>query len=230
MALPANKLATKLAEGLGNTCNDLDTDDATHIKMEKSGDWVFGSDENEVEPESTWAIDPESLVRGFIAWGTKATGTANQVLGEEMELATAAPILKSSLHDVVTKWGTQIGFTLKCLDGEHEGIVAKYKASSKGALKAYKKLVDAIVTRAQASEADLIPVVVLDSEFYKHKEFGKIFNPILTIEDWTNMGELSELEEAEDEPEVEAVVEPEPTPEPEPEVKPKRRRRRKTAA
>lgn len=198
--------------------------------MEKTGNWVFGEDEIETEPESSWAIDPESLVRGFVAWGTKETNTANQVLGEEMDLATAAPILKSSLHDVVTKWDVQIGFTMKCLDGEHEGTVAKYKASSNGARKVYKKLVDAIVTRAKVSETDLVPVVVLSTEWYKHKIWGKIFNPILTIEDWTNMDELSELAEVEDEPEVEAVVEPEPTPEPEPEVKPKRRRRRKTAA
>ena len=220
MALPANKLATKLAEGLGRAVATI-AGDETYIKMEKSGDWIFGEDEIEVESESDWAIDPESLIRGFVAWGDA------EVQGEEMASVLADPIMQSDLPDVGAKWGVQIGFILKCLSGEHEGTVAAYKASSKGAQKAFKKLVQEILKRAQAGETDLVPVVVLESDSYKHKTYGKIYNPIFSIGDWTNMDELAEVE---DEPEVEAVVEPEPTPEPEPEVKPKRRRRRKTAA
>jgi hypothetical protein len=218
MALPANKLATKLAEGLSRAVHTLSAGDEVHLKMEKTGDWVFGSDEIEVEPESTWAIDPESLVRGFVAWGN------SEVLGEEMASILAEPIIQSDLPDVGAKWGTQVGFSLKCLDGEHEGTVASYKASSRGAQKAFKALVQEILKRAQASETDLLPVVVLESESYKHKTYGKIYNPILSIDEWVSMDDIADVAA----PEPEPVVEKEP--EPEPEVKPKRRRRRKATA
>jgi hypothetical protein len=102
--------------------------------------------------------------------------------------------------------------------------VASYKASSRGAQKAFKALVQEILKRAQASKTDLLPVVVLESESYKHKTYGKIYNPILSIDEWVSMDDIADVAA----PEPEPVVEKEP--EPEPEVKPKRRRRRKATA
>ena len=48
------------------------------IKMDKTGHWVFGADQTEVEDEATWAVNPSSFVHGFIAWGD------GEVLGEKM--------------------------------------------------------------------------------------------------------------------------------------------------
>ena len=38
------------------------------LKMDKTGHWVFGADQTEVEEESTWAVNPFSFVHGSIAW------------------------------------------------------------------------------------------------------------------------------------------------------------------
>jgi len=48
------------------------------LKMDKTGHWVFGADQDEVEDDSQWAINPFSFVHGFIAWGNA------EVLGEKM--------------------------------------------------------------------------------------------------------------------------------------------------
>ena len=48
------------------------------IKMDKTGHWVFGADQTEIEDDSLWAINPFSFVHGFIAWGD------GEVLGEKM--------------------------------------------------------------------------------------------------------------------------------------------------
>ena len=37
------------------------------IKMDKTGHWVFGADQTEVESDSTWAVNPFSFIHGYIA-------------------------------------------------------------------------------------------------------------------------------------------------------------------
>jgi hypothetical protein len=39
------------------------------LKMDKTGHWVFGADQTEIEEDSQWAVNPFSFVHGFIAWG-----------------------------------------------------------------------------------------------------------------------------------------------------------------
>jgi hypothetical protein len=51
---------------------------AVILKMDKTGHWCFGSDQTEIETDSTWAVNPYSFVHGFIAWGDGA------VLGEKL--------------------------------------------------------------------------------------------------------------------------------------------------
>ena len=48
------------------------------LKMDKTGHWVFGADQTEVEDDAVWAVNPFSFVHGFIAWGD------GEVLGEKM--------------------------------------------------------------------------------------------------------------------------------------------------
>ena len=48
------------------------------LKMDKTGHWVFGADQTEVEDDSKWAVNPFSFVHGFIAWGD------GEVLAEKM--------------------------------------------------------------------------------------------------------------------------------------------------
>ena len=55
------------------------------LKMDKTGHWVFGADQTEVEDDSLWAINPFSFVHGYIAWGD------GEVLGEKM-VSVAEPL------------------------------------------------------------------------------------------------------------------------------------------
>jgi len=232
MSLPV-KQNTAFAAALSNAITAVSVDDATLLKMEKTGDWIFGADEQEVSPESIWAIDPESLSRGYVSWGDA------EVLGEEMALITDTPIIMSELPDTGEKWAQIVAMTLKCVDGDHLHEVVTYKASSKGGQKAFKTLVTAILGRVNAGETDLVALVALESDSYKHKTYGKIHNPVLVIKEWTNMAELTGQQEEEPTPEPEEVKKPtrkkavkKPAPEPEPEEdeapKPARRRRRAT--
>ena len=73
--LPA---VSSLATSLRAIESDAGPSGVVILKMDKTGHWVFGADQTEVEDDSKWAINPFSFVHGRIAWGD------GEVLGEKM--------------------------------------------------------------------------------------------------------------------------------------------------
>ena len=82
--------------------------DASYIKLEKSGSWVFGAEDTEVSNDSFWAVNPNSLSTGYAAWGE------GECFGEEMAAITDAPIVKTDLADHGVPWKEQVGMQLEC--------------------------------------------------------------------------------------------------------------------
>ena len=62
--LPA---VSSLATSLRSIATDVGPAGVVILKMDKTGHWVFGADQTEVEDDSTWAVNPFSFVHGFIA-------------------------------------------------------------------------------------------------------------------------------------------------------------------
>jgi hypothetical protein len=161
------------------------------IKMDKTGHWVFGADQTEIEDDSTWAVNPFSFVHGYIAWGD------GEVLAEKMvgvsqplpELDTAPPGAKKG-------WETQVGMSIKCLSGADVGMEARYTTTSVGGKKGVQALAVAIATQVEKDQDKPVPVVVLGKEHYTHKSYGRIFTPIFKVLEWTSMDGGVEAEEA----------------------------------
>ena len=211
--------------------NATDNSDFQFLKLEKSGTWIFGADDIEVNDTDVWAIDPNTFMTGYIAWAEEG-----EPLGEEMASILDTPIDKNSLANVGVKWAEQVGFVLICIEGGNAGVQAVYKTTALGGRKAFRKLLDEVLARAEQDEDALVPLVYLDTDWYKHKKYGKIFTPVFTIEEWLAHAEVAELTASTSEnaavehdgEEVEAEAEAEP--EPEPEAKPKRGRKKSTSA
>ena len=160
------------------------------IKMDKSGHWVFGADQEEVEADSTWAVNPFSFVHGYIAWGD------GEVLGEKMvsvsdplpEMDDAPPMAKRG-------WETQVGMSMKCLSGEDKGLEARYTTASAGGKRGVQTLAVAIAEQVDKDQSKPVPVVLLKKEHYQHKSYGRIFTPLFDIQSWVSMdGEEPEVE------------------------------------
>jgi hypothetical protein len=83
------------------------------LKMDRTGHWVFGADQTEVEDGSHWAINPFSFVHGYIAWGD------GEVLGEKMaSVSEPLPELDVAPPGAKKGWETQVGMSLKCITGK----------------------------------------------------------------------------------------------------------------
>jgi hypothetical protein len=175
------------------------------IKMDKTGHWVFGADQTEIESDSTWAVNPFSFVHGYIAWGD------GEVLAEKMvSVSQPLPELEAAPPGAKKGWETQVGMSIKCLDGEDKGMEARYTTTSVGGKKGVQALAVAIATQVEKDQSKPVPVVELGKEHYTHKSYGRIFTPVFKVLEWVSMDVEAQAEEAPKE--IEAPVEAEAAP------------------
>lgn len=160
------------------------------LKMDKTGHWVYGADQTEVEDDATWAINPFSFTQGFIAWGD------GEVLGEKMvSVSQPLPELEAAPPGAKRGWETQVGMSLKCISGEDKGLEARFSTTSVGGKRAVQALAVAIATQVDANQTKPVPVITLGKEHYQHKSYGRIFTPIFDIKEWASMdGSVAEAE------------------------------------
>ena len=190
-----------LSTALRSVAADVSNLGSTIIKMDKFGSWVFGAEQTEVEDDSTWAVNPFSFVHGYIAWGE------GEVLGEKMVSITAPlPEVDAPPPGAKKGWETQVGLSVKCLNGEDAGLEARYSATSLGGKRAVQALAVAIATQVEADPTKPVPVVRLKNDHYTHKQYGKVYTPLLEVVKWIGMdGEA---------PAAPAAAEPEAAPAP----------------
>ena len=172
------------------------------LKMDRTGHWVFGADQDEVEPGSKWAVNPYSFVHGFIAWGD------GQVLGEKMAAMTEPlPEVEAAPPGASKGWEMQIGFSLKCMSGEDAGMEARYTATSVGGKRSVQELALAVAEQADKDSSKIVAVVTLGKDHYQHKSYGRIYTPVFDVQEWVGMnGPEAQADEPQAEP-----TEPAPT-------------------
>jgi hypothetical protein len=175
------------------------------LRMDKTGHWVYGQDSVEVEEGSQWAVNPYSFVHGFVAWGDAA------MLGSKMvPISEPLPEMGPAPAGAKQGWQKQIGFDLACISGEDEGTNVRFSGTSMGSIKASGALGLQIADRVDSDPTTPVPVVLLSSDSYMSKKgFGRIYNPIFSVQKWISL----------DGPEAEPEA-------PAPEEAPTRRRRR----
>ncbi len=152
------------------------------LKMDKTGHWVFGADQTEVEDDSRWAVNPFSFVHGYIAWGN------GDVLGEKLvPVAEPLPEMEPAPAGAQRGWEMQVGMMLACTNGEDEGMQARFTTTSVGGKRAVQALAVAIADQVDKDQSKPVPVVRLKKEHYQHKTYGRIFTPVFEIVDWVSM-------------------------------------------
>jgi hypothetical protein len=152
------------------------------LKMDKTGHWVFGADQTEIEEGSQWAINPFSLIHGYIAWGD------GEVLGEKMaSVSDLLPELDAAPPGAKKGWETQVGMSLKCISGEDTGMEARFTTTSVGGKRAVQDLAVAIAEQVGKDQTTPVPIVTLGKEHYQHKSYGKIFTPVFAVQQWVSL-------------------------------------------
>ena len=186
--LPA---VSSLSTALRSLEKDIGPSGVVLLKMDKTGHWVFGADQTEVEDHSTWAVNPFSFVHGFIAWGD------GEVLGEKMvSVSQPLPELDAAPPNAKRGWEVQVGMSLKCLSGEDEGMEARFTTTSVGGKRAVQTLALELAAQVEKNQDKPVPVVRLKKDHYNHKSYGKIFTPVFEVVEWVSMDGPAKAEEA----------------------------------
>ena len=188
--LPA---VNSISSALRNIQTDTSTaGGVTILKMDRTGHWVYGASENEVDNDSIWAVNPFSFTHGFIAWGE------GEVLGEKMVSVTEPlPQLDPAPAAAKRGWETQVGFSLKCIAGEDKGEEVRYTVTSVGGKRAVQTLAVNIANQVETDQTKPVAVVSLGKEHYQHKAYGRIYTPMFDIVEWISLdGEPAPKEEA----------------------------------
>ena len=152
------------------------------LKMDKTGHWVYGSDQTEVETGSRWAVNPYSFIHGFIAWGDGA------VAGEVMvSVSEPLPEVGPAPSNAEKGWEAQIGMMLKCISGEDTGLESRFTSTSFGGKKAVNELAIALAHQVDKDPTKPVPVVVLEKDHYQHPRYGRIFTPVFKVVEWVSL-------------------------------------------
>lgn len=180
-----------LSQALRSIEADVGPAGSVILKMDKTGHWVFGADQTEVEDDATWAINPFSFVHGYICWGD------GEVLGEKMvPVSSPLPELDPAPPQSKRGWETQVGMSLKCMTGEDKDMEARYSVTSVGGKRAVQKLALEIATQVEKDQSKPVPIVKLKKEHYNHKSYGRIYTPVFEIVDWVSMDGAADAEVA----------------------------------
>ena len=152
------------------------------LKMDKTGHWVFGADQTEVEDGSQWAVNPFSFVHGYIAWGD------GEVLGEKMaSVSDPLPELDAAPPGAKKGWETQVGMSLKCISGEDAGMEARFTTTSVGGKRGVQELAVAIAVQVEKDQSTPVPIITLGKEHYQHKSYGRIYTPTFGVKEWVSL-------------------------------------------
>ena len=164
-----------LAEVLRSVKTDAAPLGMAIIKMDKTGHWVVGADQTEVEKGSKWAVNPWSFVHGFIAWGQ------GEVLAEKMyplDVKLDSIDLGPPPAGAQRGWEDQLGMSVACIDGSDEGLNARFSTTSVGGKRAMASLMNEVANQEDKDPTNIVAVVELNSEYYSHKVYGRVYTPV----------------------------------------------------
>ena len=156
----------------------------SYLKMDKSGDWSYGAESDEIPEGTQFAVNPQSFLRGYVAWQDTKNGQPAAKLDERMFSAFEDLPEVDDPPKGSRGWEAQFGFAMKAINGgKLAGTELQYRSSSDGGKRAIAALITEIAEAAPANPGKM-PLIVLDSRSYKHASYGKINAPVFKIVKW----------------------------------------------
>lgn len=169
-----------------------------YLRLLKSGKWVYGQKDTELDPDTKWAMNVPSIEHGWVCWN-RDNGADNSggPLGEHMvpmgaRLPNQFELPKHDHHE----WSYQISVELVGTNGEDKGVRVIYKTNSIGGVGEMKKLLTTVAQTASVERP--VPILALGVDSYKHRKYGLTFTPILKIVDYVSLDVTSLPEPGDD--------------------------------
>ena len=166
---------------------------ADFLRMDKSGDWYYGTDDTPIEDSDRLYVHPMGSVHGWQCWAdTDLDGVKADLLGSVV--APTYEPLPDHPEEVPKNgraWTEMRGLSLM-LDGKP----LTYTTTSLGGLDAVAALGNALRDQYREDPTKMVPVVQLTNDNYKHKKYGKTYVPVFKVVKWVAEPPKAEAAEA----------------------------------
>jgi hypothetical protein len=183
MADYADRWSTGIAESRSTT---VIAGGQNLLRLLKSGEWVFGVSNEEVQEGSQWAINVMSLKHGWTCWSRYEGSQKNELLGEILvPMTDSKPARPAPIQGF--EYAEMRAFDLHCMDGVDEGMDVLYKINSVGGMRAVDGLLVEIVRQLKADPNHSCPVILLKVDSYPHPKWGKTYIPVFDIVGWVDI-------------------------------------------
>ena len=178
------------------------------------GDWTVGQDDKPVPEGAEFIADMGTLKTGWVRWsGGKPTDTemVSVALGQTPSRRADLPDnnpdeWEKDVNGPRDPW--QFTNTLELANPEDQADRVMLSVSSRGGINAIGALCKTYGAHIRHAPEDL-PVVALDSDSYKHTQYGKVFVPVLKVVAWVDRDGKQVAAEDGD---ARVAAEPEPAP------------------
>ncbi len=194
----AESLAQRLTAQETLSEHDLG-DSLQYLSRAATGAFSIGPDRLPVESDSEWAIDPESFIRGYQAWGMPGDAPAGQIV----DVPGCTPTTREQLQpvfyrdhtgsEVEASWKPLLGFRALCVKGVHRGFVAEYTSAAISCCRSILRLLAAVKNKAVTADGTcaVTPVILLGSKDFSSK-WGRatMFEP--KILRWLSLEQLTD--------------------------------------
>lgn len=190
-ALPFDFLES-MANALTTAARDNQTRASAFLRMDKTGHWTFGVDQEPVPEDQQFLVNPQGFQKGYVCWKENAL----EKLGDVVVPLNAAMPEPGEVPVGGRGWEQQFGIQVRGLKGPFDGREAVYRSSSYGGRKALTAFFQLCSVRLHTAHMnpkadDFVPVVTLGSDFYIHGKYGKLFEPEIKIVRWARFGALA---------------------------------------
>lgn len=173
---------SKLAAALQNVSREA-APAGMFLRMGKDGVWIVGIEMEPVEEGAEFAVNPAGFGHGWIAWGkSERLGESFVPLTEPISTPPATP------DGAVRGWEQQFGMHLREM-GSNADLI--YRTSAVGGKRAVGALAKEVGARLASGDPFCVAIVSLNSDSYKHKEYGKIYVPEFIIERWVTVNDIT---------------------------------------
>src|SRR5690606_30092879 len=99
---------SSLKSGLQNVASTIVTAGGDpFLRLLTDGTWVYGADNVEVQEGSLWALNPFSIMHGWVSWTDHPGKQANEIVGEVMVPAGQPLPAQTELRDTGWPWTQQ---------------------------------------------------------------------------------------------------------------------------
>lgn len=184
-----------LRQGLSNVRGSIPAASGEPILKFKKGDWTYGADETEVLEDQQWAVNPATIRHGYVCWKQRPDGSAENAerIEEVMVPMTETKPQFTSLPPLQAKdgtpgeWSEEVRIQMRGFGGEDDGEQVDFRTSSVGGMDFCARLIDAVLKQLATGAEHVVPVIVLKTDSYMHKKWGKTFTPDFDIVNWVTM-------------------------------------------